>query len=181
MVCITQLLLEFALERDVDDVIAAAGTVEPFLRICEVGSVPLVAKFLELTHPDVNASDDKGNTALHLAVSSRHFDAARYLINTPSVNCDVVNRMGLSPLDCLYNVGIKDNDCVTADDLELACLLVRSGVNTAHSAVLPSGGLPVRLSQLALSLLSGVQSCRVLTCCLVPTHAVSCSAGVQLR
>lgn len=62
----------------------------------------LIGKYAE-DECDINATDEDGNTALHLAAMYGRTDVALYLLSLPQVNDTIVNNVGKQPVEvCKY-------------------------------------------------------------------------------
>ena len=113
-----QLLVGFALDRSLDDVLIAARP-EPFRSICEMNSEGLAARFLELAFPDPNTPFPNGDRPLHVAVLYGCVGVVRHLLLTCGADSAARDGHGCSSVHLATKAG----------RLEVADLLLRCGAD----------------------------------------------------
>ncbi|MHB1949536.1 MAG: ankyrin repeat domain-containing protein [Gammaproteobacteria bacterium] len=97
-------------------------------------SNPEVIKLFFNDQVNINIQDDKGNTALHLAIKTRNFAVFQELISNPNVDINIKNAAGLTPLDLAYS--IKSEGIHMAE-----ALLNKKAVGTIDKTITDTYGL----------------------------------------
>ena len=70
------------------------------LILCAKNGLKNLSSFLLENGADVNKQNDKGNTALHYAISLKHFDLAN-LLAKHNAKEDIMNIFGYTPWECI--------------------------------------------------------------------------------
>src|SRR3990167_7178893 len=100
-------LFEALVDKGVNLQVELANGITSFIKAAEYGNLPLVEKLLKMQGVDINATDQNGDTALHIAANNGDTDLVKFLISR-GANVAATNKQRHDAYDLAIKYGRED-------------------------------------------------------------------------